>query len=278
MPEPVPQPVQTVQAVRPVEQKVVQPPVEQKVVRQEVRQEVHEPKPVKPLVQETPKPVPPAPPVETVQEKPKEKEIVQTATAYPAPSEPAVQASPVNQAAPAHHEPPSVSHHSEPVVAAAPPVAPPAPTVAAPQRSAEAPPAPAHEPSVAKNITADLTTKEATQPIQEASVRNLSAQPASTTKADYGWLAKALWDRVAMLKRYPHAARVNHLEGRVVLRAVIQEDGQLKELQVAESSGHSVLDLDALEVVRRAMPLKLKQTLGRPHVVVLLPISYRLEH
>jgi len=61
------------------------------------------------------------------------------------------------------------------------------------------------------------------------------------------------------------------------LRAVIREDGQLMDLEVAESSGHQVLDLAALEIVRQASPLKLLHDLGQPQVVVQVPISYRLE-
>lgn len=95
-------------------------------------------------------------------------------------------------------------------------------------------------------------------------------------KVDYGWLAGAIRTRVEQLKHYPHIARANRWEGRVVLRAVISEDGQLVDLKVAESSGHSVLDEAALEVLKKAAPLTLPQPLGRPQVVVQVPISYRL--
>lgn len=202
-------------------------------------------------------------------------QAVQTAAVHPVLSKPAVSAS---------HETPSVVHR-EPVVSA-PPAAPAAPleppaapsppapaSVAAPPHHADAaPPAPVHDQAAAK----DSTVNNEMPPIQEATLRDAPVRT-SATKADFGWLAKSLWDRVAMLKRYPHRARVNHMEGRVLLRVVIKEDGHIKDLQVAESSGHSVLDQDALEIVRRAVPLKLTQPLGRPHVVVLVPISYRLE-
>ncbi len=95
-------------------------------------------------------------------------------------------------------------------------------------------------------------------------------------KVDYDWLAGAIRTRVEQLKHYPHIARANRWEGRVVLRAVIGEDGQLVDLKVAESSGHSILDEAALEVLKKAAPLTLLQPLGRPQVVVQVPISYRL--
>ena len=107
---------------------------------------------------------------------------------------------------------------------------------------------------------------------QQMPVRQMPA-----TRADYGWLVESLWNRVEQLKRYPHVARMNRWEGRVVLRAVIREDGELIELNIAESSGHSVLDRDALEILRKASPIKLKHPLGQRQVVVQIPISYRLQ-
>jgi protein TonB len=102
-------------------------------------------------------------------------------------------------------------------------------------------------------------------------------QAAPAGSSDYGWIADALWKRIEQLKRYPHLARINRLEGKVVLRAVIKADGQLVDLEVAKSSGHSVLDHDALEVLRRASPLDMTRPLGKPQMVVQIPISYQLD-
>lgn len=97
------------------------------------------------------------------------------------------------------------------------------------------------------------------------------------SSADFGWLAEVLWERIAALRHYPYAARVNHLEGQVILRVVVVNKGDLKDIRVVESSGHAVLDGNALDVVRRAFPLNLTQNLQRPEVVVQIPIDYRLK-
>ena len=128
-----------------------------------------------------------------------------------------------------------------------------------------------------KPETAEGTMQAAAPAIQEAAIREHPGRPSPAAKPDYGWLAQALWSRIEQLKRYPQIARMNRWEGKVVLRAVIREDGQLMDLEVAESSGHQVLDLAALEIVRQASPLKLLHDLGQPQVVVQVPISYRLE-
>jgi protein TonB len=102
------------------------------------------------------------------------------------------------------------------------------------------------------------------------------AQPAPAAKADYGWLMRALLGRVNELKQYPYMARMNHWEGKVVLRAVIRDDGQVLMVDVQESSGRSILDNDAIETLRKASPLKLEHPLGKPQVAILMPISYSL--
>ena len=95
-------------------------------------------------------------------------------------------------------------------------------------------------------------------------------------KADNRWLAESLWRRVAELKRYPNSSRMNGEEGKVVLRAVIRSDGQLATVSVQKSSGYSALDEAAMEAVRLACPLHMKQAIGKPQIVVTLPIVYRL--
>lgn len=98
----------------------------------------------------------------------------------------------------------------------------------------------------------------------------------SPAKADNRWLAESLWRRVAELKRYPNSSRMNGEEGKVVLRAVIRSDGQLATVSVQKSSGYSALDEAAMEAVRLACPLHMRQAIGKPQIVVTLPIVYRL--
>lgn len=97
------------------------------------------------------------------------------------------------------------------------------------------------------------------------------------TQADYGWLRDSLWRRIEEVKRYPAQARMNHWEGKVVVEAVIREDGVVVALSIAESSGRPVLDQEAMAVMRKASPILLKHPLGKPQVTILIPISYRLD-
>ena len=120
---------------------------------------------------------------------------------------------------------------------------------------------------------------------QEAPVRassptgGVDALPLPMVKAsasDHRWLAESLWRRVAELKRYPNSARMNGQEGKVILKAVIRFDGQLANVSVQKSSGYNVLDEAAIEAVKLACPLHMKQAIGKPQIVVSLPIVYSL--
>jgi protein TonB len=97
------------------------------------------------------------------------------------------------------------------------------------------------------------------------------------TRADYGWLRDALWGRIEELKRYPALARTNHWEGKVVVSAVIRDDGEVTGVQIAETSGRAVLDEEAMAVMKKASPLRLKHPLGQRQITILIPISYRLD-
>jgi protein TonB len=246
-PEPVQEIVQAkVQPVTPQEIK------KEEITKEEVKpQDVVKPEPVQEIVQAKVMPVAP----------------VATAQAYepPAPS----QVRHAEVAPVIHHESPSPEEMapewrplvavregaakamSEPAAASpAPAVAESAPVAAAPVR------APAHH-------------ADALVVASPASVR-----PA--TKADNAWLAESLGRRIKELTRYPSAARLNGSEGKVVLRVILRADGHLADVTVHRSSGHEVLDRAAMETVRLACPIHMKQALSAAEVVVYVPIVYSL--
>ena len=122
--------------------------------------------------------------------------------------------------------------------------------------------------------SASLSSSEV--PISQESTVNAVATPGPEAKADNRWLAESLWRRVAELKRYPSSARLNGQEGKVILKAVIRSDGQLADVFVQKSSGYSALDAAAIEAVKLACPLEMKHAIGKPQIVVSLPIVYSL--
>jgi len=76
---------------------------------------------------------------------------------------------------------------------------------------------------------------------------------------------------------YPLSARRQGAEGRVVLRALVLEDGRCAEVRIVRSSGHALLDESALTTVRRWRFLPATRA-GTPVTAsVDVPIAFRLD-
>ena len=146
-----------------------------------------------------------------------------------------------------------------------------APIVETVVRTEVSKPAELISPPVAPKPAEPPTPSVHTPPAQTVPVH---AAPSS--RADFGWLKDLLARKIKEVKRYPHTARLNHLEGKVIVHAVIKEDGNLADLRIHESSGHDILDEDALETMRKACPLHMNHPLGRPQMAIRIPISYSL--
>lgn len=246
-----------VKPAQPAARMIPSPPVESvthRVAPQQTVQMVHPViEPVKPI-EEKVEPPPVQPKAEPVEEK------VETLQPKVAPVVEAKEPEPVQ--------------HAEPLVAQSESVAVAEPVEGRPLHQEPAThasaPSPPHEAPVQEAANTPPAISEAPAPVAKATA------PGSDMKADHRWLAESLWRRVAELKRYPASARLNGLEGKVVLKAVIRSDGHLAQVAVQKSSGHSILDLAAMEAVKLACPLHMKHAIGKPEIVVNLPIVYSL--
>jgi protein TonB len=97
------------------------------------------------------------------------------------------------------------------------------------------------------------------------------------TMPDYGWLARALRERLEQVTSYPPAAKMNRWEGQVIVQVSVQADGHLVNPSIEQSSGYAMLDEAAIEALRQASPLALRHRLDRPQVDVSVPLTYQLE-
>ena len=71
----------------------------------------------------------------------------------------------------------------------------------------------------------------------QSSIRETGPSSAKTDKPDFGWLTDSLRNKVKESQKYSTVARLNGLEGRVVLRITVKENGELL-VAIAKSSGH----------------------------------------
>jgi protein TonB len=133
-------------------------------------------------------------------------------------------------------------------------------------------------PSTQTERPAPSTAAVSSQPETEPQVALIAPLKQSTpTRVDYGWLSDTILKRVEELKRYPVEARGDRAEGKVIVKAVIKEDGTVGHVEVVRSSGFQSLDQAALELMRHAGPFNLSHALGKPQVIVQIPLNYRLD-
>ncbi len=139
------------------------------------------------------------------------------------------------------------------------------------------PPPRAAIPSISSDpVPTQAMSAAAEAPSQVAALTPASAAAATASKPDRGWLSELLFKRVEQLKQYPSLARVDRLEGKVIVRATLHENGQLSDVEVLKSSGHDILDRAAIQVLQEASPLQLPRPLGNSAVPIKVPISYSL--
>jgi len=100
----------------------------------------------------------------------------------------------------------------------------------------------------------------------------------TTEKPDDGWLSALMGKWIADLeKHYPAALRLDGVQGKVVLVAILHENGRLSDVKIAKSSGNDLLDQAAIADVEQGPPIKLSRPLGRPQRPIKFSISYDLK-
>ena len=106
---------------------------------------------------------------------------------------------------------------------------------------------------------------------------NSPPQSTKTTRPDYSWLTRLLWERIDRIKQYSKDAVQHEWEGRVVILVSIREDGWIDDVSVAESSGNRSLDHEAVKLITQVSHLSLDRPLGAQRVKVRVPISFSLK-
>jgi protein TonB len=123
--------------------------------------------------------------------------------------------------------------------------------------------APAPQPP--RPVTSEPTPPAPAAPITAAAsgpVARIEPQPVAPAPAgpDPGVLDRyhlQIVTAAARFKRYPRSAIDNNWEGEVVVRMTIGADGRIAALGIKSSSGHEILDRQALEMFRIAKPFVL---------------------
>ena len=122
---------------------------------------------------------------------------------------------------------------------------------------------------------APVTERIALQrPVVPVAVTETSRYPDPALVAGY---ARTLSDGVARMRRYPALARMRGWQGTAVVNVTVGPSGEILDLKISRSSGHEVLDLQAMTMIREAQPLPAApEALRGLALVVQLPVTFAL--
>lgn len=76
---------------------------------------------------------------------------------------------------------------------------------------------------------------------------------------------------------YPSSARRKGVEGRVMLEVLVTREGKAKNVQIAQSSGYSILDRSAIKAVKQWSFVPAYKGLVAVEASVLVPIEFKLK-
>ncbi|WP_198017704.1 energy transducer TonB [Syntrophorhabdus aromaticivorans] len=91
---------------------------------------------------------------------------------------------------------------------------------------------------------------------------------ASYLSANFGYIR----DRILKGLSYPAQARRMGWKGRVTISFIISDSGCVEDIKVVESSGHEILDIQAIKTIKNCQPFP------RPpmRAEVIIPIVFRI--
>lgn len=177
------------------------------------------------------------------------------------------------------------------LVEPAPPAAPPAPPVR--EQALVKPPREIPKPVTHVAPTPPPAAETPPQPVREAPPQGITPPrmeaPAPVVSAprpqpvvqlpyaDGAWIGQTLTGVMNARKRYPLQARRMGVEGKVVIEAVVNEQGRVVEAKIKSSSGSPILDQDALALLRSVPDLKPDKMKLAARTVVQIPVNYVLE-
>lgn len=104
-----------------------------------------------------------------------------------------------------------------------------------------------------------------------------AARPSTPDPQALAAYGKHLAGAVSAHQRYPRLALMRQWQGTTLLQLQLDREGALTDVRVLNSSGHDILDKQAIEMVRAAMPLPpLPAGLSGRALTVDVPVVFRL--
>ncbi|HHL2561858.1 TPA: TonB family protein [Yersinia enterocolitica] len=132
----------------------------------------------------------------------------------------------------------------------------------------------ADNPSIPAVVTSTPLSGESHQVAAAANSHSLHNQ-----QSKMNWKSR-LQGHLAGFKRYPPRARKQRQQGTVIIRFVVNKEGDVLSTKLVKSSGVIALDQEALAVVKRAQPLPLPpaELLSNGQVSLAMPVDFDLKN
>lgn len=112
-------------------------------------------------------------------------------------------------------------------------------------------------------------------PVKPEPVPTVSQADIDDARSRYG---NALWGAISKHKKYPKVAAMRGWQGEAVVELELDGNGKLKSKKITQSSGHEVLDKQALEMVEKALPLPVApEALRGTNFTITVPVPFKLE-
>jgi len=151
---------------------------------------------------------------------------------------------------------------------------------ASPDQVTTVPPAaPAASPLPEPAAPVEAAPATAAPPASVAPQRAASEPAAGpTTDAMLAQYRLAIIEAARRYKRYPRVALDNNWQGKAQVQMAIGANGTIASMTIKTSSGHDILDRQALEMIRNAKPLTAIPAglLGKPFAIE-IPVVFSLE-
>lgn len=120
----------------------------------------------------------------------------------------------------------------------------------------------------AQTIPAPIPVKQETPPVP-------SQVDIEDARSKYG---NSLWGAISKHKKYPKIAAMRNWQGEAIVELELDGNGKLKSKKIIQSSGHEVLDKQALEMVEKALPFPAPpEALRGSNFTITVPVPFKLE-
>jgi len=88
-----------------------------------------------------------------------------------------------------------------------------------------------------------------------------------------------LWAAISKQKKYPKLAQMRGLEGEAIVELQLDGNGKLQSKRITQSSGHDMLDKQALDIVEKALPFPMPpEALRNSSFTITVPVPFKLEN